>query len=420
MTASAIVRRGWRLLAAPAMPLPALKYDHLKRVTEEHGPNRQRVDLLWMEVTDPSTLVASDFDGDLATGYVSGNGYNQGELPVFSRKPYTDVELQQFKTEREHGVERRADNSTPCYWQPEYSAEALRGKKFPMKFPEIPKYDARAADVLPGDRKYMVWERQIMYGSRSAHHKNPWYDARGVRQYKVHKFPAGDFLEICGHLVRVNYTMPHYIPNRESLGVTGRQPKIFQYFPDHSHFARYRDGFLFTTYRALIRDLKALGVVATFIKVYRLKHHWWGVDEKILVGVDTMGVKYWESPFGAGLFMRTRFCEFPWSINYAQADDIHPAWRQWLSYTVSNPPNEPENWPIFSGEFYHSEQRWYHQLGTISGIHSMKAPGHSRFRSGAQQPDGASRLKFDEQDPTHRNFPKGPVAWHGSAFRWSG
>lgn len=367
------------------------------------APGRTRIDLKWMEVTDPGRDLASDTTFDTTTAYIPGDG-TQGPYMSFkfARKAYTDDELATLRAERLEGVERRADGSIPCYWAPEYTSKTLRSLKFRIKMALQPDYDARSADVLPGDLALTNWQRQIKYGTRAAHHSRPWQDSRGVRQYKIHKFPAGEFLEICGHLIRINYRAPYWIPNERAIrnyekrGVwhapkpdpsghgiraAGFFPYIKERFPEQFYFARWRNGAI-GTFKEFFADLKELGPIAMFMKMYRLRFYWWGSEGKILIGIDSNGFKYFETPYGAGLAHRARMVETPWGPTWRHGDDVHPAWRTWLQYAILAPPNEPEAWPAWATEYHHMESRWMHNFGLHTHSTSLQHPRTGHLRAG--------------------------------------
>eukprot|EP01013_Petalomonas_cantuscygni_P008008 TRINITY_DN2071_c0_g1_i1.p1 TRINITY_DN2071_c0_g1~~TRINITY_DN2071_c0_g1_i1.p1 ORF type:complete len:421 (+),score=57.85 TRINITY_DN2071_c0_g1_i1:135-1397(+) len=418
LSSRCVLRPGRHLCAgppaiSPQMPQLQTRMKHTAIHPAAKAAAAKIHDLEWLEVAEDDDLrerIPSDWVGQIG-GRVAGSPLSKW-WPKFNREAYTEEE--KALLEESENPELRADGSKPVYWAPEYTAKNLSGIKHACRFEKMAPWDERSADVLPGLRKYSIWEREIIYGKRSAHHTNPWPDSRGSKQYKVHKFPSGDFLEICGNLVRLNYGPTAWVPNRQYYGTT-KIPLIYEFPRFPSLYAWVRGG-TFGRMKCLWRDFRELGPVAFYWKIHKLKYHWWAGHDKILVGIDAQGIKYWESPASVPEW-RMRFCEYPYSENHATFDDIPPQWTPWLGGAAIGPPNEPENWPLHATEYYHSMGRW--DASITSSRPSSRIAWHEagQFRAGQHllQWDGKAMWYPTNPNPVR---PK-PTTNAEIRFRWA-
>jgi len=104
----------------------------------------------------------------------------------------------------------------------------------------------------------------------------------------------------------------------------------------------YFQGFLKSKI-SLIQDFKQMGVWETLKKVYQLREAWWEKGNKILVGSDKYGNKYWETTEPTEL-NRGRWVEFAGKKDKIyDASDIPAEWHMWIHRLRDEPPTPEES-----------------------------------------------------------------------------
>ncbi|KAF0976815.1 hypothetical protein FDP41_004110 [Naegleria fowleri] len=92
---------------------------------------------------------------------------------------------------------------------------------------------------------------------------------------------------------------------------------------------------------SLLNDFKQFGVMETLKKAFKLREAWWEKGDKVLVGVDKYGNKYWETTKPTEL-NRNRWVELARKDLVYDASDIPAEWHMWIHRLRDEPPTEDE------------------------------------------------------------------------------
>ncbi|KAL9652559.1 hypothetical protein ABK040_000128 [Willaertia magna] len=98
---------------------------------------------------------------------------------------------------------------------------------------------------------------------------------------------------------------------------------------------------LINTKLSLLDDFKKYGYWETLKKLFILREVWWEKQNKVLVGVDKLGNKYWETTEPTELH-RNRWVELARKDIIYDASDVPAEWHMWLHRVRDEPPSEDE------------------------------------------------------------------------------
>ena len=152
----------------------------------------------------------------------------------------------------------------------------------------------------------------------------------------------------------------------------------------------------------LLRDIKQYGFMPTFKRVAQLREVWAEKGNKILVGEDEYGNKYWTTTDSTEVH-RNRWVELKGKSSNWMYDptEIPSEWHGWLHYSRDEPPTALDSSGKTSVTPQHLKVK--HRIG-LSGTRDQYFPPHHIFNPVHTNPDTNAYIGYKR--PSHQDVLK--------------